>query len=297
MQRSVLIALMAMLGLAFGPPLFAKSHAQQPANPDQVAAPNKQQPPAPVPVEDHLRRIATALEAANAQGDPAAENQRAKDDLEAQESMAASAYGMSVLTCISLIVSIAALIALFRSLRQTSRAIQDNREMGEAQTRAYLSVVRLRAPQSGPHALVYEISNQGASPARGVDSHHDIYWPDGEGQWVKLQAEGGAREPFRGDVGDVPEEVVVALNALDIRLLVRRLTKDRPARIVVRLKYRDVFGKCFEYVHGCEFYRLVSDEGSDALLYSRVTSTQSEIGEEAYQRDDPMPNPFAAIAA
>jgi hypothetical protein len=69
------------------------------------------------------------------------EAQRSQYDLQAQQEMAEWAYSLFLLTGAGLVISLFGLTALFVSLYQTRTVIKDNREIGEAQTRAYLNVV------------------------------------------------------------------------------------------------------------------------------------------------------------
>jgi hypothetical protein len=96
--------------------------------------------------------------------------QRSQYDLQAQQDMAEWAYALFLLTMAGLIVSVAGLIFLFWSLRQTRTAIKDNREIGEAQTRAYIyvaDVVIVRRPNNNIQAVI-SFSNTGQTPAKKV---------------------------------------------------------------------------------------------------------------------------------
>jgi hypothetical protein len=91
-------------------------------------------------------------------------------DLEAQQRMAYWAAVAALLSGLGLLVSVGGLILLFRSLRQTRQAISNDREIGEAQVRAYLAVEspeqHLGSIQAGKDfAIELKIKNTGQSPA------------------------------------------------------------------------------------------------------------------------------------
>lgn len=296
MQRSELIALLALVGLAAGHPIGIIAHAQQPTGAGQPNTASEPEPAVPpLPAEDQLQRIAAALEAANAESDPAAAHRHAQDDLKAQESMAASTFWMAILTVGSLLVSCAALIALYRSLSQTRTAINDNKIIGRAQVRAYLSIIRLRAPQEGPYALMYDIANHGSSPARGLISEHALWFPLPSGALHPLvQVPEGQQPDFLSDLGSEPEAVSfrdVMLGDAMLRQHIRGLPRMHPARLVARLRYRDVFDRYFECTYVSDFYRSGHDTASNELDYARVQSREIEIDKERYEKRDQVTIP------
>lgn len=87
--------------------------------------------------------------------------ERSESDLYAQETMADMAFWLLWVTVGTLGVSIGGLVMLLRSLRQTETAIIDNREIGEAQTRAYIWPER-------PDFVVDEIKGQDSCRVRFV---------------------------------------------------------------------------------------------------------------------------------
>jgi hypothetical protein len=96
-------------------------------------------------------------------------------DLEAQQEMAFWARWVVYVGFMGLPISMVGLAALVISLAQTRTAIRDTREIGEAQTRAYLHV---RSVQVGPQALEpgntiwvrVECENTGNSPALNLEA-------------------------------------------------------------------------------------------------------------------------------
>lgn len=94
----------------------------------------------------------------------AREDAREEADLVAQQEVALWTYWMLVATVCSCGVSMAALVGLLRSLRQTGRAIKDNREIGEAHGRAYVHPVSLTFGEDRT-SLIVKCKNLGATPA------------------------------------------------------------------------------------------------------------------------------------
>lgn len=125
--------------------------------------------------------------AAAAITDPAAETlkeaaaiHREVRDLQAQEDMAFWAKWMLYATCGSIVISAFALVGLFSSLIQTRRAIQDNREIGEAQTIAYMTAenlqFRLVSGSSPPFTPIIDSHwrNSGSTPAFDFQVNYNI---------------------------------------------------------------------------------------------------------------------------
>lgn len=215
-------------------------------------------------------------------------------EVRAQQLAAQAAVWTAAISGVGLVVSVAGLIAVYWSLRQTRKAIRDNREIGEAQTRAYLSIVNFRAPQSGPSALRYAIANQGTTPAREVVGEHGIWLPAPGGELAPVFMTKTDRRSFASDVGSNPEEVAVpnaSQAGRDFRSIIQAVQRERPARLVVRCRYRDVFGLCHEYVYVCDFYRETSDTNDDELTYRRIYSRETTIDESQYFAGDPVAIP------
>lgn len=88
-------------------------------------------------------------------------------DLQAQQQMAFWALVMAIVSGGSLVISGIALAALIDSLNQTRTAIRNDREIGEAQARAYLSIVRISIGIGVDYSIIFQVSvtNSGHSPA------------------------------------------------------------------------------------------------------------------------------------
>ncbi|MDZ7872058.1 MAG: hypothetical protein U5N27_02055 [Rhizobium sp.] len=88
-------------------------------------------------------------------------------DLLAQQEMAKWARFMFWATVASLALSLGALIGLFLSLRQTSLALRENKQLGQSQARAYVHVASARHSWTdGGYALLLDIENVGETPAK-----------------------------------------------------------------------------------------------------------------------------------
>lgn len=111
-----------------------------------------------------LTALACAVEAVSANR-AAAES---KYDLYAQQDMAKWAYALLLVSIAGMVISIAGLAAILFSLRQTWINITDNREIGQAQTRAYLAVSGgdFVIRKDGTIELNVEVRNFGQSPAK-----------------------------------------------------------------------------------------------------------------------------------
>lgn len=97
------------------------------------------------------------------------EAQRSNYDLRAQQEMARWAYVIALLTIGSLVISSGGLIALLISLNQTRTAIGNTREIGEAQTRAYLTCTGAEYEVWSDHIFITVLmENKGQSPASKV---------------------------------------------------------------------------------------------------------------------------------
>lgn len=89
-------------------------------------------------------------------------------DLQAQQSMASSAWWMLAATILATTLSAGALIALISSLRQTRQAIADTRDIGEHQTQAYVHAEKMTGTLRG--GVMVTVANTGMTPA----SHFSI---------------------------------------------------------------------------------------------------------------------------
>jgi hypothetical protein len=158
------------------------------------------------------------------------EAQRSKYDLQAQQEMAEWAYAIALLTIVSTVIGAIGLVALFASLFQTRTSIKDNREMGEAQTRAYLTAsggtYRIER-----HGIYFQprFRNTGSSPAKRITTKSKLIvilkrpTPNSDGkEWASQEFEGSYDDVGSGreDSGmaslpakDVPAEVVPKIHA------------------------------------------------------------------------------------
>ena len=102
------------------------------------------------------------------------EHQRAQDDLVAQTEMARWAFYMLVATVVVAVITGAGVYYVWRTLSIT-------REIGEAQTRAYLTLedanlrVSYEADQSTTLEFTGKVTNTGQSPASAVESNYKFH--------------------------------------------------------------------------------------------------------------------------
>lgn len=91
-------------------------------------------------------------------------------DLLAQQEMAKWARYMFWATAASVLLSLGALIGLFFSLRQTSLALCENKQLGQAQARAYVHVSSARHSWTDEgYGLLLNIENVGETPAKSFE--------------------------------------------------------------------------------------------------------------------------------
>ncbi|HTN39988.1 MAG TPA: hypothetical protein VLZ84_02480 [Asticcacaulis sp.] len=95
------------------------------------------------------------------------ENENTDQDLKAQRDMAWWAMWGFYLSLSSTIIGAVGLIFLWKSLNQTRIAISNDREVGDAQVRAYLSVSPIMIADGG-FGTDFKIMNSGQSPAKNV---------------------------------------------------------------------------------------------------------------------------------
>lgn len=190
---------------------------------------------------------------------------------------------------LSTAVSIAALIALYRSLGQTNKTIKDNRELGEKQVRAYLSFASpkleisippsVRLPlSSATHtiriSLEYSLKNSGQSPAHLVSLHYS-------GHWEKT---GSALTPFEMLEFEpiTPLSLEIEAGGLHKYTFDRQVKKHLTALISGEVYMRMAGKACYEDVFGQKHFTFVDAkvENLDALLqHFNATGTLSdEVG-------------------
>lgn len=188
----------AVVGLAIQP-IADRCHAESDARqggevPKKDVQPYPVAPPDLSPLYERLERIDKSIEALKPSPETADEYRRAEGDLKAQKDMADWARVMAYVTGASVVVSALGVGLIVLTLRQNKRslrialagvrrssaAIRETKRIGEAQARAYLSVIRAdleldRRPRIHPQIDAIELyltfHNSGATPAINV-SHY-----------------------------------------------------------------------------------------------------------------------------
>lgn len=172
-------------------------------------------------------------------------------DLEAQKDMAYWAFVTALVGGFGLLISVGGLYLLFQSLRQTRQAITNDRAIGEAQVRAYLTVEspEQHSPDIQPDRPIsaeLKIKNTGQSPAYNMryiaalmplqyplaDDQGDLLEPDPDS--IQQGVTVGANADTRIDA-----ELIKPLSAQDII----SIKSEGPLRLfaVVIVTYFDVF--------------------------------------------------------
>ncbi|TAW65986.1 hypothetical protein ELI15_17135 [Rhizobium ruizarguesonis] len=182
---------------------------------------------------------------------------REEANLAAQEKVAYWAFPMFVATGLSVLVSAVALVGLFGSLRQTKRAIKDNRELGEAQIRAYVEAENVEFASDG-QALVVELLNMGQTPVVSFDVTTEILAVPEKQISQNIRLPVGRKKSFDGigcgDHGRRPVRVKPAAGVELIDEFVGNVPPPGKACLVIgRIDYKDVFDR--EWTTGFAFYR------------------------------------------
>lgn len=184
------------------------------------------------------------------------EEEHRDQDLQAQKDMAYWAQMLFWLTGFGSLISIVGIVLLFASLRQTSKAISDTREIGEKQVRAYIGVVPKMddiAPRDfrkgGSPEVSIAVRNSGNSPALnfryaagfGIQPKG---FPTHNGMVVEPVSDG----PIPRTTVAVDDEVIITTRT-EITLTdevisdVVRVGADKRFFIFGVILYDDVFGK------------------------------------------------------
>lgn len=94
-------------------------------------------------------------------------------DLNAQQDMAIWAYAMALASGVGLIITLAGLVYVARTLAATRETVETTREIGRKQVRAYLSVTGVEffvGDQDLHPVAIGKVKNSGSSPALGVEA-------------------------------------------------------------------------------------------------------------------------------
>lgn len=182
---------------------------------------------------------------------------REEANLEAQQTVAYWAFPMFLATGLSVIVSAVALGGLFSSLRQTKLAIQDNRELGEAQIRAYVEAEAVSFASDGD-ALIIGLLNMGQTPVLSFDVTTEILAVPEKQITKNIRLPIGRKKSFDGiGCGEHGRRPVKVSPTGGAELIVRFVSNIPPAGmaclILGRIDYTDVFHK--EWTTGFAFYR------------------------------------------
>lgn len=179
MPRSYWLPIIAAIGLALAANIQAKPiggnghhYGDATHRESEVAA-----SPQPPQTSGDIRRIAAALEAANAHPNANAEEQRAKDNLKAQQDMAKWARIMLfiagteiAITALGVVLVGFTLSAARRSAIAAEKSVKVTRNIGRAQSRAYLSAEGADMyTQALSGRITIHIKNTGDTPAQWVE--------------------------------------------------------------------------------------------------------------------------------
>ncbi|TBY27443.1 hypothetical protein [Rhizobium leguminosarum] len=182
---------------------------------------------------------------------------REEANLAAQETVAYWAFPMFVATGLSVIVSAVALGGLFGSLWQTKKAIGDNRELGEAQIRAYVEAEGVGFAGDGK-ALIVELLNMGQTPVLSFNITTEILAVPDKQITENIRLPFGHQKSFDGiGCGEHGHRSVRVKPTSGFELIGAFASNVPPAGraclVIGRIDYKDVFDK--EWTTGFAFYR------------------------------------------
>jgi len=243
-------------------------------------------PPSAMPsLEDGLNRIGSALEAANNKQASRDEENRAKQDLDAQLRMADSAGRMfwvglaeTGITLLGVMLVLATLIYTKRAaeaardaVSEAEKATKASREIGEAQVRAYLHITSATVDFFNgldKPAFQAKVVNTGQSPAQNAVCGVQVqYLPQETGGLSSLAV--GWRNAVGKAVPIGSEGVTIPVESEPVTFKAKNIDEAIPGIIGVRLMvaYRDVFDKQWE--QDAYFVGIVSkaDEGDAKGLF------------------------------
>jgi len=103
-------------------------------------------------------------------------DKHAEYDLKAQQDMAAWAYGMLIVTVWLSVITLLGVFFVWLTLRATRQMSNETTRIGEAQSRAYIVIKSAFVFFENPsfQKVKIDLTNTGATPARGVRVHANI---------------------------------------------------------------------------------------------------------------------------
>jgi hypothetical protein len=178
---------------------------------------------------------------------PGATEQLAKLDLVAQRAMVCWAEWAFLATSTSVIVSAVALIGLFSSLRQTKRAIRDNREIGEVEAQAYVHAASAKFGET--NNILIACKNTGATPA----SHFSV---NGTAKVVKRGAISGSIAAAKNGFKTWPalgpgEELTVSID--NSRELIKKFLQNRDQDDILLVSGSIIYCTIFNHDHVTDY--------------------------------------------
>jgi hypothetical protein len=181
MRLALAFCLAIISGIACGQPIDGNSGGNGGAGHPYRQPTEEQQPIRRGAVEGVLERISRAIDTANEQANAPDEQKRAERDLHAQEQMAKWAKYMLYIAGGEIIVTLTGVVLVLFTLiytRDAARAARDavdeTRRIGEAQTRAYVSIEGSEVSNFGNGvrpSVTTVIKNTGQTPAYDLKVH------------------------------------------------------------------------------------------------------------------------------
>jgi len=217
-------------------------------------------------------------------------------DLRAQQDMAEWAYSLLWVSIVSTFVTACGVIYVALTLNETRKATEAAAKAADAavkandttllvgsnQARAYLTIRPPCAPIEGEAVFSYAVSNSGTTPARGIKWEYRLRFGG------RLLETDSARLHSLADIpgGNEPvDQIILEHQATWLREAIDQLTLKRRGYFHIVVRYRDVFGRCFELSERMEMVGRRPMESHEIFL-SHVHSDEREISRKEY--DNPI---------
>lgn len=211
----------------------------------------------------------------------------AQKDLKAQQHMSVWAFGMFIATLAALLVTLAGLVFVVRTWRETKRTADIAKEMGERQIRAYLDVEILSITYQDQRMprIDFRIRNLGQTPATNI-----VLKTRARYEWSRSPIVKEDCTRIRDISGG--NEVKLDGNMVLLQIPYDTISKDaagyRQAKFFVGVFATDVFDKPIEAV------RMFRKEGlTDGEVYTMAEDRWGEATSEKFGAMQYRPGPKA----
>ena len=177
---------------------------------------------------------------------------------------------------------------------QATAALASNRNtllIGQNQTRAYLGVHSISAPENGTDSFGFQLINSGQTPARAIIMSYAVEFarvPERRDppNFISPPAN-SERAEVRGGNGNQGVALSYAANT-EVRRMLDQVRRDRPARFICVCRYKDVFGRCFELVQQTTFFVRLENGNRVGDLVGVIGLETAETAIKQADYDEPI---------